>query len=35
MLLIDATTSLSDIFGEFSYLAPFVVLLLCGIGAPL
>lgn len=35
MLLIDATTSLGEIFGEFSYLAPFVVLLLCGIGAPL
>lgn len=26
---------LGDVFGEFSYLAPFVVLLLCGLGLPL
>jgi len=26
---------LSNIFGEFGYLAPFVVLLLCGLGLPL
>lgn len=29
------TTFLGNVFGEFSYLAPFVVLLLCGIGLPL
>ena len=35
MALIEFGDSLSNVFSEFSYLAPFVVLLLCGIGAPL
>ena len=35
MGLIEQTSFLSQIFGEFSYLAPFVVLLLCGVGLPL
>ena len=35
MGLIEQTSFLSGIFGEFSYLAPFVVLLLCGVGLPL
>lgn len=35
MLLIDATGTLSEIYGQFGYLAPFVVLLLCGVGLPL
>lgn len=33
--LIEQTGFLSGIFGEFSYLAPFVVLVLCGLGLPL
>ncbi len=32
---IEQTSFLNEIFGEFSYLAPFVVLLLCGVGLPL
>jgi membrane protein DedA with SNARE-associated domain len=35
MLLLDVSNTLGHVFGEFSYLAPFVVLLLCGIGFPL
>lgn len=35
MGLIEQTGFLTTIFGEFSYLAPFVVLVLCGIGLPL
>jgi len=35
MALLEQTTFLSEIFGEFSYLGPFVVLLLCGVGLPL
>jgi membrane protein DedA with SNARE-associated domain len=35
MALLDQTTYLSQIFGEYSYLAPFLVLLLCGVGLPL
>ncbi len=35
MLFIDVTTTLGNVFGEAGYLAPFVTLLLCGIGAPL
>ena len=35
MALLDVANLLSEIFGEFSYTAPFVVLLLCGIGLPL
>jgi len=35
LLLLDASEIVGDIFGEFSYLAPFVVLLLCGVGLPL
>jgi len=35
MLLLDVTDTLRGIFQESSYLAPFVVLLLCGIGLPL
>ena len=34
-VLVEGTTFLREIFGEFSYLAPFVVLLLCGVGLPL
>jgi len=35
MGLVDEATLLGEIFGEFGYLAPFVVLLLCGLGLPL
>ncbi len=35
MGLIEETTFLGQSFGEFGYLAPFVVLLLCGVGLPL
>ncbi len=35
MGLIEQTSFLSGIFGEFSYVGPFVVLLLCGIGLPI
>ena len=35
MAWIEQTSFLSGIFGEFSYLAPFVVLFLCGVGLPL
>lgn len=34
MALIEVTNFLTGMFGEFSYVAPFVVLLLCGIGLP-
>ena len=33
--LLEGPSFLGEIFGEFSYLAPFVVLLLCGVGLPL
>jgi membrane protein DedA with SNARE-associated domain len=35
MALVAENTFLGEIFGEFGYTAPFVVLLLCGIGFPL
>ncbi|MEM7309080.1 MAG: DedA family protein [Planctomycetota bacterium] len=35
MLLLEDPEFLSRFFGEFGYLAPFVVLLLCGVGLPL
>ncbi len=35
MALLEISDTLGTIFLEFSYLAPFVVLLLCGIGLPL
>ncbi len=35
MALIETTEYLNQIFGEFSYIAPFVVLLLCGLGLPI
>jgi membrane protein DedA with SNARE-associated domain len=35
LALLTDSSFLGDIFGEFSYLAPFVVLLLCGLGLPL
>jgi membrane protein DedA with SNARE-associated domain len=35
MALLDVANLLREIFGEFSYTAPFVVLLLCGLGLPL
>lgn len=35
MGLIEQTSFLTQFFGEFSYLAPFVVLFLCGVGLPL
>jgi membrane protein DedA with SNARE-associated domain len=35
MLLIEDQNFLFDIFREFHYLAPFTVLLLCGVGLPL
>ena len=35
MGLIEETTFLREVFGEFEYLAPFAVLLLCGLGLPL
>lgn len=35
MALLEQSTFLGEIFGESSYLAPFIVLLLCGIGLPL
>ena len=31
----EGERKLSELFGDFSYTAPFVVLLLCGIGLPL
>ena len=35
LALIERQGFLEQLFGDFSYLAPFVVLLLCGIGLPL
>jgi membrane protein DedA with SNARE-associated domain len=35
LLLLDAKDIVGEIFGESSYLAPFLVLLLCGVGLPL
>jgi membrane protein DedA with SNARE-associated domain len=35
MALLEEITFLSEFFGEFSYLAAFTVLLLCGLGLPL
>lgn len=35
MLLLEDPTILDQFFGDFGYLAPFVVLLLCGLGLPL
>ena len=35
MLLLDLSTTIGEIFGEYSYLAPFLVLLLCGVGLPI
>ena len=35
LLLLPESSYLGDTFGEFGYLAPFVVLLLCGLGLPL
>ena len=35
MGFVEETTFLSEVFGEFQYTAPFVVLLLCGVGLPL
>jgi len=35
MLFLDLTSDLGEIFGELGYLAPFILLLLCGIGFPL
>ena len=35
MAAIELSNQLGDIFSEFSYTAPFVVLLLCGVGLPL
>jgi len=35
MALIETTEFLNQIFGEFSYIAPFTVLLLCGLGLPI
>jgi membrane protein DedA with SNARE-associated domain len=35
MGFIEETTLLGEIFGRFGYLAPFTLLLLCGIGFPL
>lgn len=35
MLLLDFQQDLGEVFGQFGYLAPFVLLLLCGIGFPL
>lgn len=34
-LFLEQSSFLGEIFGEFSYAAPFVVLLLCGVGLPL
>lgn len=34
-LLLEEPGTLQALFGEFQYLAPFVVLLLCGVGLPL
>lgn len=34
-LLLEDPGTLQSLFGEFQYLAPFVVLLLCGVGLPL
>ena len=35
MALLVESSFLAEFFGEFGYLAPFVVLLLCGVGLPL
>ena len=35
MALVQPAEFLSSFFGEFSYLGPFLVLLLCGVGLPL
>ena len=35
MPFLELSDTFGQIFGEFSYLAPFVVLLLCGVGLPL
>ena len=35
MLFLEDPTALEQFFGDFGYLAPFVVLLLCGLGLPL
>jgi membrane protein DedA with SNARE-associated domain len=35
MLILDFQQDLGEVFGQFGYLAPFVLLLLCGIGFPL
>ena len=35
LALIEEQGTLNQLFGDFSYLAPFVILLLCGIGLPL
>jgi membrane protein DedA with SNARE-associated domain len=35
MLLLDFQQDLGEVFGQFGYLAPFALLLLCGIGFPL
>lgn len=35
LLLLDVREFVGEIFGESSYLAPFLVLLLCGVGLPL
>ena len=35
MALFETTTLLGKIFGEFTYVGPFTVLLLCGLGLSL
>ena len=35
MALIEVSNYLNEIFGEFSYVAPFAVLILCGLGLPI
>ncbi len=35
MLLLDVQDFINQFFGDFGYIAPFVVLLLCGVGLPL
>ena len=35
LALLDLTSSAQDVFQQFSYLGPFLVLLLCGLGLPL
>lgn len=35
LALIEEQGTLNQLFGDFSYLAPFIVLLLCGVGLPL